>query len=125
MKRMKIKMTSFLHSIASARQEHGNSDALTLSQTQVRTNPKTQKPSLYKVFLLNDDYTPMEFVIELLESIFKKDHKEALRIMLHVHHKGEGLCGVYTFDVAETKVSQALQAARAVQHPLQCRMEKE
>lgn len=91
----------------------------------VKTKPKTQKPSLYKVFILNDDYTPMEFVVEILETIFKKSREEAMRIMLHVHRKGSGLCGVYTFDIAETKVTQVLQAARASGHPLQCMMERE
>lgn len=91
----------------------------------VREDVKTKKPSMYKVFILNDDYTPMEFVVELLELIFSKTREEATRIMLHVHRKGAGLCGVYTFDIAETKVTQVLQAARAAQHPLQCKMEKE
>lgn len=91
----------------------------------VKEKPKTQKPSMYKVFILNDDYTPMEFVVEVLETVFKKSHEEAMRIMLHVHRKGSGLCGVYTFDIAETKVMQVLQAARAEQHPLQCIMERE
>jgi ATP-dependent Clp protease adaptor protein ClpS len=91
----------------------------------VKTKPKTQKPSMYKVFLLNDDYTPMEFVVLVLESFFNKNREEATRIMLHVHKKGAGLCGVYTFEVAETKVAQVMSAARQAQHPLQCTMEKE
>jgi ATP-dependent Clp protease adaptor protein ClpS len=91
--------------------------------TQVR--PKTRKPSLYRVLLLNDDYTPMEFVVDVLERIFKKSHEEAVRIMLHVHQNGVGLCGVYTYEVAETKVAQVLDSARRNQHPLQCTMEKE
>ncbi len=91
----------------------------------VKTKPKTQKPSLYKVFILNDDYTPMEFVVEVLETIFRKSHDEAMQIMLRVHRKGSGLCGVYTFEIAETKVTQVLQAARASSHPLQCIMERE
>ena len=95
--------------------------------TDITTKPKpvTQKPSMYKVLLLNDDYTPMEFVIQVLESFFNKSRSEATRIMLHVHKKGVGLCGVYTFDVAETKVMQVMSAARQAQHPLQCTMEKE
>lgn len=80
---------------------------------------------MFKVFLLNDDYTPMDFVVEVLEVIFGKSHQEAITIMLHVHRKGIGLCGVYTYDVAETKVSQVMHAARTAEHPLQCRMEKE
>jgi len=90
-----------------------------------KTKPATQKPSMYKVLLLNDDYTPMEFVIQILESFFNKSRSEATRIMLHVHKKGVGLCGVYTFEVAETKVMQVMNAARQAQHPLQCTMEKE
>ena len=91
----------------------------------VKTRPQVKKPSLYKVLLLNDDYTPMEFVVQVLESFFNKSHEEATQIMLHVHRRGVGLCGVYTYEVAETKVGQVLEAARRFQHPLQCRMEKE
>lgn len=91
----------------------------------VKTKPQTQKPSMYKVLLLNDDYTPMEFVVLVLESFFNKSNAEATRIMMHVHKKGVGLCGVYTFDVAETKVMQVMSAARQAQHPLQCTMEKD
>ena len=90
-----------------------------------KTRPKTKKPSLYKVLLLNDDYTPMEFVIHVLERYFNKGREEATRIMLHVHHKGVGICGVYTYEVAETKVTQVMDFARQHQHPLQCTMEKE
>jgi len=90
-----------------------------------RQKPATQKPSMYKVFLLNDDYTPMEFVVQILEHFFNKSREEATRIMLHVHKKGMGLCGVYTFEVAETKVAQVMNAAKQAQHPLQCTMEKE
>ena len=92
-------------------------------ETKVR--PKTKKPSLYKVLLLNDDYTPMEFVIHVLERYFAKPHEEAVEIMLHVHRRGVGICGVYTFEVAETKVAQVIELARRNQHPLQCTMEKE
>jgi len=90
-----------------------------------KTKPKTRKPSLYKVLLLNDDYTPMEFVVHVLERFFNKGRDEATRIMLHVHQKGVGVCGVYTFEVAETKVTQVMDFARKHQHPLQCTMEKE
>ncbi len=90
-----------------------------------KTRPKTKKPSLYKVLILNDDYTPMEFVIFVLERFFAKGREEATRIMLHVHHKGVGVCGVYTYEVAETKVAQVVDFARQHQHPLQCTMEKE
>jgi ATP-dependent Clp protease adaptor protein ClpS len=91
----------------------------------IRTAPKTKKPSMYKVLLLNDDYTPMEFVVHVLERFFGKGREEATRIMLHVHQKGVGICGVYTFEVAETKVTQVMDFARKHQHPLQCTMEKE
>jgi ATP-dependent Clp protease adaptor protein ClpS len=90
-----------------------------------KTRPKTKKPSLYKVLLLNDDYTPMEFVVHVLERFFNKGREEATRIMLHVHHKGVGICGVYTYEVAETKVAQVMDFSRQHQHPLQCTMEKE
>ncbi|MCB1833888.1 MAG: ATP-dependent Clp protease adapter ClpS [Geminicoccaceae bacterium] len=90
-----------------------------------KTKAKTQRPSLYKVLLLNDDYTPMEFVVLVLERFFSKNREDATRIMLHVHHKGVGICGVYTFEVAETKVAQVIEFARQNQHPLQCAMEKD
>jgi len=90
-----------------------------------KTRPKTKKPSLYKVLLLNDDYTPMEFVVHVLERFFNKGREDATRIMLHVHHKGVGICGVFTYEVAETKVAQVMDFSRQHQHPLQCTMEKE
>jgi len=90
----------------------------------VKARPKTRKPAMYKVLMLNDDYTPMEFVVHVLEKFFSKDHEAATRIMLHVHHHGLGECGVYTYEVAETKVTQVMDFARKHQHPLQCVMEK-
>ena len=90
-----------------------------------KTRPKTKKPSLYKVLLLNDDYTPMEFVVHVLERFFHKNRDEATKIMLHVHQKGVGVCGVFTYEVAETKVAHVMDLSRQNQHPLQCRMEKE
>jgi ATP-dependent Clp protease adaptor protein ClpS len=89
-----------------------------------KTKPQTKRPSLYRVLLLNDDYTPMEFVVHVLERFFNKDREAATRIMLHVHHHGIGECGVYTYEVAETKVTQVMDFARKHQHPLQCVMEK-
>ncbi len=89
-----------------------------------RTKPKTLKPSLYRVLLLNDDYTPMEFVIHVLERFFQKNRDAATVIMLHVHNHGVGECGVYTYEVAETKITQVMDFARENQHPLQCVMEK-
>jgi len=91
----------------------------------VKTRPKTKKPALYKVLMLNDDYTPMEFVVHVLERFFGKSQQEATQIMLHVHRRGVGVCGVYTFEVAETKVNQVIDYARRHQHPLQCTLEKE
>src|SRR5579883_1168325 len=90
----------------------------------VKARPKTRKPSMYRVLLLNDDYTPMEFVVHVLERFFQKGREEATRIMLHVHQHGVGECGTYTYEVAETKVTQVMDFARKHQHPLQCVMEK-
>jgi ATP-dependent Clp protease adaptor protein ClpS len=90
-----------------------------------KTRPKTKKPSLYKVLLLNDDFTPMEFVVLVLQRFFNKGQEDATRIMLHVHQKGVGICGVYTYEVAETKVTQVMDFSRQNGHPLQCTMEKE
>jgi ATP-dependent Clp protease adaptor protein ClpS len=89
-----------------------------------KTKPQTKRPSLYRVLLLNDDYTPMEFVVHVLERFFNKDHGAAHRIMMHVHQHGIGECGIYTYEVAETKVTQVMDFARKHQHPLQCVMEK-
>ena len=89
-----------------------------------KTKPQTKRPNLYRVLILNDDYTPMEFVVHVLERFFNKDREAATRIMLHVHHHGIGECGVFTYEVAETKVTQVMDFARKHQHPLQCVMEK-
>lgn len=89
-----------------------------------KTRTQTKKPSLYRVLLLNDDYTPMEFVVHILERFFNKDRESASRIMMHVHQNGVGECGVFTYEVAETKVTQVMDFARKHQHPLQCVMEK-
>jgi len=91
----------------------------------VKAKPKTKKPAMYKVLMLNDDYTPMEFVVHVLEHFFAKSREEATRIMLHVHHRGVGICGVFTYEVAETKVTQVMDFARQHQHPLQCTLEKD
>jgi len=89
-----------------------------------RTRTKTKKPELYRVLLLNDDFTPMEFVIHVLERFFNKNREAATMIMLHVHNHGVGECGVFTYEIAETKVTQVMDFARKHQHPLQCVMEK-
>ena len=91
----------------------------------VKTKPKTKTPSMYKVLMLNDDYTPMEFVVHVLEKFFGKNRADATRIMLHVHQRGVGICGIFTYEVAETKVTQVIDYARRHQHPLQCTLEKE
>ena len=91
----------------------------------LKTRTRTKKPSLYKVLLLNDDYTPMEFVVHILERFFQKSREEATEIMLHVHRRGVGVCGIYTYEVAETKVNQVMDFARSSEQPLQCTMERE
>ncbi len=89
-----------------------------------RTRARTKKPSLYKVLMLNDDYTPMEFVVHVLQHFFRMDMEEATRVMLHVHQRGVGVCGIFSYEVAETKVNQVMDFARQNQHPLQCTLEK-
>lgn len=111
---------------AGSNDESGDGDGGTGSGTGVitRTRQKVKKPNLYRVLLLNDDYTPMEFVVLVLERFFQKNRQQATQIMLHVHNHGVGECGVYTYEIAETKVSQVMDFARQNQHPLQCVMEK-
>src|SRR6266851_5178814 len=101
----------------------GDGDIVTERKT--RTKSKTAKPPLYKVILLNDDYTPMEFVVEVLKAVFHKPHADATRIMLHVHQNGMGVAGVYPFEVAETKTNTVEELARQAEYPLKCVMEKE
>jgi len=105
--------------------EEGDQDGGADGRVGTKTLTRTKKPSLYRVLLLNDDYTPMEFVVYVLERFFQKSREEATTIMLHVHQNGVGLCGVFTYEVAETKVAQVLELARRHEHPLQCTMEKE
>jgi len=90
--------------------------------TRTRTKPK--KPSQYKVLMLNDDYTPMEFVVMCLKRFFRMDLEQATRVMLHVHQRGVGVCGIFPYEIAETKVTQVMDFARENQHPLQCTLEK-
>lgn len=113
-------------SIRAAKDPQRGGDGLPGSGTAVITRPKTQtrRPSMYRVLLLNDDYTPMDFVVSVLKKYFNKGPEEAMRIMLHVHQHGVGECGVFTYEVAETKVTQVMDYARKHQHPLQCIMEK-
>ena len=92
---------------------------------KLETNPKTKIPALYRVLMMNDDYTPMEFVIEVLEKFFQKNREAATEVMLHVHQRGVGVCGIYTYDLAETKAMQVINYARKYEHPLQVQLEKE
>ncbi|MEJ2461663.1 MAG: ATP-dependent Clp protease adapter ClpS [Candidatus Thiodiazotropha sp.] len=104
----------------SSREQTSHEDGLALQEAK----PKLKKPPLYKVIILNDDYTPMEFVVQVLETFFGMDREKATRVMLHVHTRGMGVCGVFTKDVAETKVSQVNDFSRSNQHPLLCTMEE-
>ena len=90
-----------------------------------KTRTKVKRPSLYRVLLLNDDYTPMEFVVAILQQVFNRNQDDAIRIMMHVHNHGVGECGIYPYEVAESKVTMVMDAARKNQHPLQCVMEKQ
>jgi ATP-dependent Clp protease adaptor protein ClpS len=99
----------------------GGQDQLGVA-TKTRTKPK--KPSQFKVLLLNDDYTPMEFVVMVLKRFFNMNLEQATRVMLHVHQKGVGVCGIFPYEIAETKVNQVMDFAKQNQHPLQCTLEK-
>jgi len=103
----------------------GDGGGSTETGTITKTRPKTKRPNLYRVLLLNDDYTPMEFVVLVLQDVFNKSREDAMQIMLHVHQTGVGECGVYPYEVAETKVTRVMDTARKNQHPLQCVMEKQ
>ncbi len=105
-------------------QDGSSSGSGTGTAVITRTKAVTRKPGMYRVLLLNDDYTPMEFVVAVLKKYFQKSGEDANRIMLHVHHHGVGECGVFSYEVAETKVTQVMDYARKHQHPLQCIMEK-
>lgn len=109
---------------AGPKDDDNNDDALPTTGVAVQSRVRAKKPSLYKVIMLNDDYTPMEFVIMVLERFFNKNQEQATQIMLHVHQKGVGVCGVFTYEVAETKVTQVMDMAKEHQHPLQCTLEK-
>ena len=100
--------------------EHHGDEGLALEEAK----PRLQEPSMYKVFLLNDDYTPMEFVVSLLETLFGMDREKATRVMLMVHTQGKGVCGIFTYEIAETKVAQVNEYAQRHQHPLMCGMEE-
>lgn len=102
----------------------GDDEGEGLVGVATKTKAKPKKPSQYKVLLLNDDYTPMEFVVMILKRFFKMDLEQATRVMLHVHQKGVGVCGIFPYEVAETKVNQVMDFAKENQHPLQCTLEK-
>lgn len=102
--------------------DNGHTDGYDLAVEEER--PKTKRPSLYRVVLINDDYTPMEFVVDILETIFRMERTRATQVMLEVHTKGKGICGVYNFEIAETKVAQVMGMAQQHQHPLLCEMEE-
>ncbi len=106
--------------------DRGSSDRDGAGQvgTATKTRTKPKKPSQYKVLMLNDDYTPMEFVVTVLKHFFRMDMEQATRVMLHVHQRGVGVCGIFPYEVAETKVNQVMDFARQNQHPLQCTLEK-
>ena len=106
-------------------EDNNNDNDQADGNTKLATKPKTKIPSLYRVLMMNDDYTPMEFVIEVLEKFFQKNREEATQIMLHVHQRGVGVCGIYTYDLAETKAMQVMNYARKYEHPLQVQLEKE
>ena len=111
-------------SVIIAAGERKDDDGGTGLGVATRTRTRTKTPSPYKVLMLNDDYTPMEFVVLVLQSIFKMDIEDATRVMLHVHQRGVGVCGIFSYEVAETKVAQVIDFARENQHPLQCTLEK-
>ena len=102
-----------------------NSNKQISSETLTKTRNKVAKPKLYKVILLNDDYTPMEYVVKLIKMVFSRNEEDAVNIMLMVHKKGSGVCGVYTKEIAETKVFTVEKMAKSDQHPLKCVMEQE
>ena len=116
----------FLSEITLNSDEENNDDFKNkFSSIVLEEKPKLKKPPLYKVIMLDDDYTPMEFVIEMLQKYFSKSQEQATEIMLHIHQKGIGICGLYTYEIAESKATQVLDKARKNQHPLQIKLEKE
>ena len=124
---MLIKNSSYFLSIITLNSDEENNDDFKnkFSSIVLEEKPKLKKPPLYKVIMLNDDYTPMEFVIEMLQTYFSKSQEQATEIMLHIHQKGIGICGLYTYEIAESKATQVLDKARKNQHPLQIKLEKE
>ena len=124
---MLINNSSYFSSKITLNSDEENNDDFKnkFSSIVLEEKPKLKKPPLYKVIMLNDDYTPMEFVIEMLQTYFSKSQEQATEIMLHIHQKGIGICGLYTYEIAESKATQVLDKARKNQHPLQIKLEKE
>ncbi len=126
----RIVLDNFLHKVSlnsdNEDNDYNNKDfGNKLSEVVLEEKPKLKKPPLYKVIMLNDDYTPMEFVVEMLQVYFSKTQEQATEIMLHIHQRGLGICGLYTYEIAESKATQVLEKARKNQHPLQIKLEKE
>tara|TARA_X000000368_G_scaffold169651_1_gene133891 strand:+ start:101 stop:502 length:402 start_codon:yes stop_codon:yes gene_type:complete len=121
---LKYFKTYYLLIMSSEDQNNDNNNQDFQRGVLLDTKPKTKKPSMYNVLLLNDDYTPMEFVVMVLEKIFNKKQEEATQIMLHVHKNGVGVCGTFTYEVAESKCKSVMDMAKKNEHPLQCTMEK-
>ncbi len=121
---LKYFKTYYLLTMANEDQNNDNNNQDFQRGVLLDTKPKTKKPSMYNVLLLNDDYTPMEFVVMVLEKIFNKKQEEATQIMLHVHKNGVGVCGTFTYEVAESKCKSVMDMAKKNEHPLQCTMEK-
>lgn len=119
-----IDMTMIHETITASGDQRTDDDQGTGLGVATRTRTRTKTPSPYKVLMLNDDYTPMEFVVLCLQRFFRMDIEDATRVMLHVHQRGVGVCGVFSYEVAETKVAQVIDYARENQHPLQCTLEK-
>ena len=113
-----------IESAVTASDDRNQDDGGTGLGVATRTRTRSKTPSPYKVLMLNDDYTPMEFVVQCLQQFFKMSVDDATRVMLHVHQRGVGVCGIFTYEVAETKVAQVTDFARENQHPLQCTLEK-
>ena len=109
----------------SSESSNGSNGSGDLGTLVLEGRPELKEPPLYQVVLLNDDFTPMEFVVEMLQTYFSKSQEQATEIMLHIHQKGLGVCGLYTFEIAESKAAQVLDKARKNQHPLQIKLEKE
>ena len=119
-----IDMTMIHQTIMASDDQRIDDDQGTGLGVATRTRTRTKTPSPYKVLMLNDDYTPMEFVVHVLQRFFQMGIEDATRVMLHVHQRGVGVCGIFPYEVAETKVTQVIDFARENQHPLQCTLEK-